>query len=136
MSYGVAAALQSAVFQALTSDAVLTGLVGGDIYDAAPSGVLAGTYVSLGPEEVREHSTKTSSGATHEFSVSVITDTGGFAPVKEIAAAISDVLVDAPLTLARGHLVGLGFLKASARRVPEGDLRRIDLTFRAHVEDD
>ena len=136
MSYGVGEALQSAVYQTLVADATLAGLVGTEIYDAAPAGVLAGTYVSLGPEEARDRSAMTSAGAVHEFTVSVISDGGGFAPVKAIGAAISDALVGQSLTLSRGRLVALGFLKARARRVPEGDLRRLDLVFRAHVEDD
>jgi hypothetical protein len=47
---------------------------------------------------------------------------------------VSDALVDADLTLTRGVLVALHFLKASARRIDEGDTRRIDLTFRARVQ--
>ena len=77
MSYGVGEALQSAVYQTLVADATLAGLVGTEIYDAAPAGVLAGTYVSLGPEEARDRSAMTSAGAVHEFTVSVISDGGG-----------------------------------------------------------
>lgn len=133
MSYGVAAALQAAVYQALVAAPALSGVT---VQDAAPSGTLAGTYVSLGPEEVRERITTTSGGAIHEFAISVVTDTGSFAALKEIAGAVSDALVDTQPAMSRGRVVTLAFLKASARRVAEGDLRRIDLTFRAHVEDD
>ena len=133
MSYGVAAALQAAVYQALVAAPALSGVT---VQDAAPSGTLAGTYVSLGPEEVRERITTTSGGAVHEFAVSVVTDTASFAALKEIAGAVSDALVDQAPAMTRGRIVTLAFLRASARRVAEGDLRRIDLTFRAHVEDD
>ena len=53
----------------------------------------------------------------------------------DVATAISDVLVDADLTLSRGSLVGLYFVSAKARRVQDSDVRRIDLKFRARVED-
>ena len=134
MSYAVSAALQAAVYQALQADPVLEALVGEAIYDAVPPGTVTGTYVSLGPEDALDASDKTGAGATHDFVISVITDEAGFQAAKEVAAAISDVLVDAPLVLSRGALVGLWFLKARARRVETGEARRIDLTFRARVE--
>jgi hypothetical protein len=135
MSYGTAAALQAAVFQRLTADPVLTGLVGGAIYDSAPPGSAEGTYVSLGPEDSRDASDQTARGAVHEFVVSVVTTEAGFQTAKTVASAISDSLVDAQLILARGRMVGLWFLRARARRVDAGDVRRIDLVFRARTED-
>ncbi|HHC29784.1 MAG TPA: DUF3168 domain-containing protein [Rhodobacterales bacterium] len=135
MTYGVAAALQQAVYDALMADPTLTGLVAGAIYDAVPPGIVAGTYVSLGPEDVREASDKTGHGAVHEISVSVVTDAAGFSSAKAVATAVSDVLVDAALPLARGDLVYLNFHRARARRVQDADIRRIDLKFRARVQD-
>lgn len=134
MSYGMAAALQAAVYQRLTADAVLDGLVHGAIHDAAPPGAVSGTYVTLGPEEVRDASDKTAGGARHDFVVSVVSDESGFRLAKEAAVAVSDALTGATLVLGRGHLVGLWFLRARARRVGEANQRRIDLTFRARVE--
>lgn len=134
MSYAVAAALQAAVYQRLLADPALQALVGAAIYDAVPPGTVTGSYVSLGPEDVTDASDKTGDGARHDFVVSVVTDAAGFQAAKEVAAAISDALVDAPLALARGSLVGLWFLSAKARRVKTGEARRIDLTFRARVE--
>jgi len=46
-----------------------------------------------------------------------------------------DALIDAPLTLSRGHLVSLGFDRATAARTNNDTGRRIDLRFRARVED-
>lgn len=135
MSYGAAAALQAAVYQRLMADSVLDGLVGSAIYDAAPPGNPGGTYVSIGPETARDASTKTERGAEHEFSVSVVTDAAGFQAAKAAAAAVSDALTGASLVLARGHLVGLWFLRARARRVEDADVRRIDLFFKARIED-
>lgn len=135
MSYGISAALQVAVFQHLTLDASLVALVGTDIYDALPSGVLPSAYVSLGPETVRNKSDVTGYGALHIFTVSVVTDVAGFDTAKNIGAAVSDALVDADLTLTRGQLVSLNFYRASAKRVGTGQGRRIDLTFHARVDD-
>ena len=135
MSYGMAAALQEAGYAHLQADAALTALVGTAVYDAAPPGGVAGLYVALGPEDVRDRSDYEDGGARHEFTVSVVTDSAGFKDAKEAAAAVSDALVGAPLSLSRGRLVGLGFLRARARKVSSGTLRQIDLRFRARVED-
>ncbi len=136
MSYGVSAALQGAVYQTLVADVDLAALVGTDIYDAVPSGSVPALYVALGPEIVKDRSDKTGTGAMHQFTVSVVTEAAGFATAKTAAGAVSDALVDADLTLDRGHLVGLHFVRAKAMRVGTADERRIDLTFRALVQDD
>lgn len=135
MSYGVAAALQAAIYQRLMADTALDALIGSAIYDAVPPGAVGGTYVSIGPETATDASSQTERGAVHEFSVSVVTDAAGFQNAKAVAAAVSDALTGATLVLGRGRLVGLWFLKARARRVEKADARRIDLTFRARTED-
>ncbi|GGH26045.1 Protein of unknown function [Cribrihabitans marinus] len=136
MSYGVSAALQAAVYQHLMADAGVGDQVGGAIYDALPPGELPATYVTLGPEEVRDASDGTGAAAWHRFTVSVVTDAAGFGAAKTLAGAICDALEDAPLGLSRGRLVGLRFERASARRTGAARrLRRIDLRFRARVED-
>lgn len=134
MSYGAAAALQAAIYQRLMADRTLDALVSGAIYDSVPPGTVIGTYVSIGPEDVRDASDQVGRGAFHEFVVSVVTDQPGFQSAKAVAAAVSDALTGATLLLARGRLVGLWFLRARARRVEKADARRIDLTFRARIE--
>lgn len=135
MSYGTAAALQEAVYQRLIADPVLDTLVDGAIFDTLPQGTLPSIYVTLGPEEARMRSDKTSGGAWHRFTISVISDTAGFHTAKTVAAAISDALIDAPLVLSRGAMSGLHFFRARAQREGAGDLRRIDMIFRARVDD-
>lgn len=135
MSYGPAAALQEAVYQRLAGDPALDALVSGAIYDAAPSGPLPDLYVTLGPEEARARSDGSGSGAWHRFTVSVIGRRAGFRGVKLAAAAISDTLSDAPLILTRGACPAIHFFRARARRDGTGEMRRIDLTFRARVDD-
>jgi hypothetical protein len=92
--------------------------------------------VVLGSEDVRDASDKTGAGAEHSFTVSIVTESAGFATAKEAAAAVSDALVDAPLILNRGSLVSLNFYKAKAARVGTGSMRQINLIFRARVADD
>ncbi|MCO8146427.1 DUF3168 domain-containing protein [Rhodovulum tesquicola] len=136
MSYGAAAALQAAIFQRLAGDPALAAQVGEAIYDVVPAGDLPLTYVSLGPEEVRDASDKTGDGALHLFTITIVSRQAGFAQAKAAAAAVSDALVDAPLAMSRGRIVGLWFDRARARRVGTQGERRIDLRFAARVEDD
>lgn len=130
MSYAAAAALQSAIYLRLTAFPALAGVA---IYDAVPPSA-TGTFVLIGPEEARDQSDRSGAGADHQLVISVITDATGFLSIKTIAADISDALIGVPLVLTRGVLVQLLFLRASARRIAEGETRRIDLTFRARVQ--
>ena len=131
MSYSAAAALQSAVFARLTGFATLAGV---SVVDALAPGSGTGKYILLGPEAVNDQSDKSRSGAEHLFQVSVISDDTGFLSAKVIAGHVSDALVGANLSLTVGNLVDLSFVRANARRLKEGDNRRIDLTFRARVD--
>jgi len=135
MSYGMAAALQSAIWQRLSGDPALAALVSGAIYDAAPQGAVPDLYVVLGPEDVRESGDGTAAGAEHRVPVSVVSAAAGFLVAKQTAGAVSDALDGAALTLDRGQLVSFNFLRARARRSRDGQHRRIDLTFRARVDD-
>ncbi|MBN9674480.1 DUF3168 domain-containing protein [Salipiger bermudensis] len=134
MSYAMSAALQGAIYQRLAGDPALAALVGAHIYDAPPAGTLPGLYLTLGAETVRDASDADGNGAWHDLTVAVISDAAGFQSAKEVAAAANDALDDAPLALTRGRLVSLRFRRARARR-ESGGLRRIDMIFRARVED-
>lgn len=132
MSYAATAALQEAVYTALTADTTVATLTNGAIYDALPPGPVASVYVSLGPERVRDGSDVVGDGSVHDFPITVVSDTAGFHAAKTIAAAVSDALTGATLPLSRGTLTGLNFLRARARRV--GDGREIEIWFRAFID--
>lgn len=131
MSYGAAAALQAAIYQTLVAAPALSGI---PVVDAMPPGGGAATFILIGPEEALDASDKSGSGAEHRFVVSVISDATGFLAAKTAAAAVSEELVYARPVMAKGRIVGIHFVKAKARRLDEGGVRRIDLTFRARVE--
>lgn len=135
MSYVISEALQSAIYVHLQGDAALASLIGGAVYDAVPTGPRPRTYVSLGAETVLDRSDQSGAGAEHRLTLSVISEAAGFATPKAVAVAICDALGGADLVLARGRLVFLKFDRASARRVGNSNTRRIDLRFRARVED-
>jgi hypothetical protein len=135
MTYALAADLQKAIYQALKGDAALQDQIGDAIYDVVPAGQLPSTYVSLGPEDVRDWSDKTGRGARHDFTISVVTDAAGFQTAKVVAGAVTDALAGTGASLERGTLVSLSFRRARAVRVEDGNMRRIDLSFRALVAD-
>ena len=135
MSYGMGFALQRAVFGVLNTDQAVTALVGDAVFDAAPSGEVPALYVQLGAEAVRDASDGTGSGAEHRFTVLIVTYHAGFAPAKQVAAAVSDVLIGGQFALSRGRLVSLRFERAVARQVGADARRQIEMRFRARVQD-
>ncbi|MBJ2150901.1 DUF3168 domain-containing protein [Paracoccus sp. IB05] len=130
MSYAAAAALQAAIFQRLSTAPALAGVA---VHDALPPSP-PGLFVLIGPEEVRDASDKSGAGADHRLLVSVISDAEGFLAAKAVSVAISDLMAGPLPALSRGRLVRLAFDRAVARRIGEGIVRRIDLTFRARIE--
>ena len=87
--------------------------------------------------EVRDAGDFDRAGSQHDFIVSVLSGTdesAGFAAVKTAAVAVAEALERAELTLDRGDLAGMWFLRAKARRVENGAARRVDLTFRARID--
>jgi hypothetical protein len=131
MSYAAAAALQTAVYGRLTNFPALAGVT---VVDAVAPGSGTGKFILPGPETSSDQSDKSGPGAEHRFQVSVISDDTGFLSAKVIAGHVSEALVGASLTLTSGQLVSLFFVRAIARRLDQGDHRRIDLTFRARVD--
>ena len=139
MSYAQGEALQAAIYARLAGDPALAALVGCAVHDAVPPGTPPGTFVLLGEERVRDASDGTAAGAEHRLTISVVTDAAGFRGAKAVAVAVGDALSAPPLpALARGRLVALWFERAEARRLRGSDgaeVRRIDLSYRARVED-
>lgn len=131
MTYQAAAALQTAIYGALTAAPALAGVA---VVDAMPPGTTQGTFVLIGPEVVVDQSDVSGAGAEHRFQLSVISDAPGFMAAKTLAGAVSDALLGGAMVLGTGRLVGVQFLRATARRIGQGQVRRIDLTFRARIE--
>jgi len=138
MSLVLSGVLQGAIFDILMADAALNALVGGEIYDAPlPSGGTfpAGEHVTLGEEIVKPFDTVTSSGGVHDFEVTVHSSANGFAGVKAAAGAVLTALIGANWSLSGGHLVSVRLLKARAKRGVAPELRRVEMRFRAVVEE-
>ncbi|MEY4983259.1 MAG: hypothetical protein RIR62_1525 [Pseudomonadota bacterium] len=131
MSYRGAAVLQAAIHARLAAAPSLAGVA---IVDALPSGPVPETYLLVGPEEVRDASDKSGPGAEHRIVLSVISEATGFLSAKELGADVCEVLDGASLSLSQGRAVSVRFLRAVARRLEAGSVRRIDLTFRIRLD--
>ena len=134
MSYQSAVALQQALFDTLTGDAVLTGLLPGGVHDAPPPGTPQGTYGVIGVEEAIDRSDISGPGSEHRVAIAIVSDAPGFMVAKNAAARIGQLLPDTQPALSTGRIVAIWFHQARARRVEGGAVRRIDLTFRVRVE--
>ena len=134
MSLAGSLTLQSALYGVLEADAAVAALVGGAIYEAPPAGPVPDLYVSIGQETVRDRSSVSGAGTRHDMTVSVVCGSGGFARAKEVAAAVTDALDGARPALSAGRVTALRFTKA--RAVRRGEVRRMDLTFRALWDED
>ncbi|WP_299837808.1 DUF3168 domain-containing protein [uncultured Jannaschia sp.] len=134
MTYAMGEALQTAVYQRLVSDPEVTDLTKGAVFDSVPDPA-PDLFVALGPEKVRNRSDNTGPGASHEFRVSVVTRRQGYLAAKSVAACISDAMIKTTLTLSRGSVVFLRFVRAEARRDEGEGTRRIDLWFQARLAD-
>ena len=136
MSYAIAPSLQAAVYDALIADGDLDALVGDAIFDMAPEGTVPDRFVALGPEKVQARGSVDGLVSEFTFEILVVGKVGGFLPIKEIAARVTEVLHDADLPLTLGSLRQLSFQKAEAFRRVSDDTRRVRLFFVARVEDD
>lgn len=138
MTFALSMPLQKAIFDALSADFTVQSLTNGAIYDAPLplEGVtLPSEYLTLGPERVKENGSASSHAAIHDFTVTVHSSADGFQKSKSLAGAVCDVLLDANLTLDRGSLVSLRFLRARADTGQPPVKRVVSLSFRAFVED-
>lgn len=131
MTYALAAPLQTAVYDRLTGDPALAGV---PVFDAAPDGAIGAVHVVLGAEDVRDRSDKTGRAAQHRFVLTVAGDGGGFHALKETAAAVEAALGE-ELVLGRGRVALMRFERAVARRDRDGTRRRVEMTFRALLDD-
>lgn len=125
--------LQTAIYERLSTDAVLSSIVGSHVYDAMPAGPVPDLYVLIGDESVKDASDVSGAGAVHDLVISVMSTADSFLILKEAAAAIWAALETPALVPARGRLVGLWFRASSAKRSSSGQ-RKIDLKFRARME--
>lgn len=127
-------ALQRAVYEQLTSDAAVTGALGGTrVHDDVPRGAEL-PYVTIGQSSMRDWSTGTEEGEEHTLTVHVWSRANGSKQVQEIMGLVRGALKDAALPVAGHRLVNLRQEFAEARRDPDGETYHGLMRFRAVTE--
>ena len=128
------AALRAAIHEALTADAVLTGLLGGPkIYDEPPA-TAAFPYVTLGEARVSDFSAGDDALQEHQLTLHAWSRQGGHKEAHMIAGALLQALDDAPLSPDGHRLVNLRFSLADIRREADGRTYHALVRFRAVTE--
>ncbi len=128
------AALQAAVFSALSADAELLTLLGGpNIHDGAPRNAGA-PYVHLGEINQRDWSTATEAGVEISFALVAWSRQPGRSEALAIADRVRAVLHDAALPLEGFRLVNLRHLGTETARDAKPEGRRAVARFRARME--
>ncbi len=139
MTYALSWPLQEGIFSAICADGACVGFFDHRVFDGpAPfqgEAEAEGLFLTLGDEQARDWSTTSDSGAEHIVVLTVHAPRRSFGEAKQAAAAVSDALLAAPLTLSRGRVVNARFAEARTRRLERDALRQVEMRFRFVVED-
>ncbi len=134
MPLAAAAALRSAIHDALVADGALVAVLGGPrVYDEPPKAVVF-PYVTLGEARITDWSTSSDSGEEHQLTLHAWSRQGGHAQAHQIAGALLQALDNAPLALSDHRLVNLRFSVADVRREADGRTYHALVRFRAVTE--
>jgi len=126
--------LQKGIYEALSGDPTLIGLLGGaNIFDRVPQDAPF-PYVTLGQTLDRDWSTGSEEGREHILTLHVFSRAGGSKQTQAIIAAIDDALKVAPIAIPGHALVNLRFEFSDARRDRDGETLHGILRYRAVTE--
>lgn len=127
-------ALQKSIYEALSADAAVTGLLGaGRIYDDTPQRSPM-PYLTFGQSTLRDWSTGTDAGDEHVLTLHVWSRAEGRRQTHEIMRALRNALHERALTLEGHHLVNLRHELSEARREPDGETYHGIVRLRAVTE--
>lgn len=126
--------LQKAIFERLTSDTALTGLLGsGKVYDRVPRRP-SYPYVTIGRIATRDWSTATETGSEHTIRIDAWSQAHGERETHLVLAAIVERLHDQPLTLPGHRLINIRHENHDAFKLTDGKTYQGAARFRAVTE--
>jgi hypothetical protein len=127
-------ALQKSIYETLTVDAGVIGLLGSPrIYDDAPQRS-AFPYITLGQSTLRDWSTGNDDGDEHLLTVHVWSRAEGRKEAHEIMQALREALHERALALEGHRLVNLRHELSEARREADGETYHGIVRLRAVTE--
>ena len=134
MASGGSWSLQKSVYEALTSDASVTGLLGGtNIFTAAPQSANY-PYLTLGESVNPDWSTGSQDGAERILTLHVWSRAGGEEETHDIINAIQTALQNGPVAVNDDHRVNLRHEYSGARRDPNDETYHGIVRYRAVTE--
>lgn len=127
--------LQQAIYNAVTQDGTVKTLIGDParVYDDVPADTIF-PYVTLGDISTIDRSTSTERGFAHSVTLHAWSRYGGRKEVKDVMAAIQDVLHDAALAPTNHTLISLFFQASDVFRDPDGETYHGVMRYRAVTE--
>lgn len=131
MSTLIHQSLKESLYQLLSEDATLSGIVSG-VYGEAPESV-AYPYLLIGPMQSRDWSTRTSLGFSTQIEVQAYGQAGS-KQLDQVLDRIYELVVDGNLTLLNHQLVALRFEQHEVSLQPDGQTHRGHIRFRAYSE--
>ena len=124
--------LQQAIYQALTADSTLMGLVAG-VFDRSVQGT-AFPYVTIGESTGSDWSTKTTSGMEQNVTLHIWSRQGGRAEAASIMVRIHTLLHQASLTVTGQALVSIRFTGSSITLENDGWTYQGVMKFQAFLQ--
>lgn len=124
--------IQGAVYDVLSGDATLAGLVEG-VFDEVPEGTPY-PYVTIGEALEQPDNSHDRFGRQTVLTLHVWTDTRGFSKATEITSRLVALLDHQPLTITGHHHVVTRYEFAQTLRDPEPHVRHIPIRFRVLTE--
>ncbi|MEZ5818329.1 MAG: DUF3168 domain-containing protein [Hyphomicrobiaceae bacterium] len=127
-------ALQKSIYEALSADAGLVGLLGsGRIFDDAPQRT-AMPYLTFGQSTLRDWSTGTEPGDEHLVTLHVWSRAEGRREAQEVMQALRNALHERALVLEGHRLINLRHELSEARREADGQTYHGIVRLRAVTE--
>jgi hypothetical protein len=124
--------LQKSLYEALTDDGTLMGMISG-VFDRTPQGKNY-PYVTLGEGSASDSSTKTTQGMEYSVQLQVWSREGGRRQAAQIMENIYRILHDVNLTLEGHRLVSLRFISSTISIKSDGWTYQGAMRFRAVTE--
>ncbi|MGB0855032.1 MAG: DUF3168 domain-containing protein [Pikeienuella sp.] len=128
--------LQAAVFSILTSDAGLTALVGGRVYDRVPMDGDQAPYITFGPSDEVSDDAECMIADDHTLQIDIWSEyQGGFKEAKEIAFAVKQALHGVDIDLPTHALIEIRADNRRYLRDPDGVTSHGIVTVEAMIEE-
>ena len=124
--------LQKAVYEALTDDVTLMGMISG-VFDRPPQGQDY-PYIALGESSVSDWSTKTSNGMEHAVQMQIWSREGGRRQCAQIMENVHRILHDVNLTPDGHRLISIRFVSSTISIKSDGWTYQGTMRFRAVTE--